>query len=121
MNSISDRLDSLMRSRGIRGQSQLARETGVGQSTINRILKSGDSYSPSWETLRRLAAFFHVTEAWLAEGRGDPQGRVTLQLHDVGPDCDEMLSTVVWLFRRLRPEMRQTVLALLRELDKPHR
>lgn len=120
MNSISDRLDSLMRSRGIRGQSQLARDSGVGQSTINRILKKGDQYSPSWETLRRLAAFFHVTEAWLAEGRGDPQGRVLLQVQDQDAGLDDEVTAALWLLRRLRPEMRQIVLTLLRELDSSH-
>lgn len=119
MESISDRLDSLMRSRGIRGQSQLARDSGVGQSTINRILKKGDSYSPSWETLRRLSRHFNVSVLWLAEGIGEPQTAAGLRLAEPDIALTPELQTVLCLFQGLSPQARQLVLALLRELNSP--
>lgn len=128
MSTLSDRLDDLMRHHGIRGQSQLARETGVGQSTINRMLKRGDAYSPSWDTLRRLANYFNVSIEWLAEGRGQPlarasllsTGAVTVQELDDQAQMGE-LEALVGHFQRLRPEVRGLVLALMQQLAQQTR
>ncbi|MGE4339096.1 MAG: helix-turn-helix domain-containing protein [Pigmentiphaga sp.] len=123
MESIADRLDSLMRRHGVRGQSQLARECGVGQSTINRILKKGDEYSPSWQTLRRLSNYFNVSILWLAEGTGDDRPQtslataILLRESDVAGETE--LSDAVERLRRLEPSARGTVLALLRLLTQP--
>lgn len=51
--NISERLDEAMRRRGFESQSALARASGVGQPTINRIL-SGTIKDPGSAVLRRL-------------------------------------------------------------------
>lgn len=67
---ISDRLDLLMRLRGIESQSALSRAAGVPQPTINRILK-GATRSPDVATLESLATALSVDFRWLASGEGD--------------------------------------------------
>ncbi|CFM12532.1 transposase [Bordetella pertussis] len=57
-----------MRWRGISSQNQLARISGVPQSTIHRILARGDAYAPTRATLERLARALHTTVPWLSDG-----------------------------------------------------
>ncbi|MFJ0748414.1 helix-turn-helix transcriptional regulator, partial [Bordetella bronchiseptica] len=66
--SQADRLRALMRWRGISSQNQLARISGVPQSTIHRILARGDAYAPTRATLERLARALHTTVPWLSDG-----------------------------------------------------
>ena len=66
--SMSDRIDAVMRQRNIRSQSELARVADVPQSTVNRILTRGDSYSPAWGTVKKLADALGVSAVWLTEG-----------------------------------------------------
>ncbi len=61
-----------MRWRGIRSQTQLARLSGVSQSSIHHILTRGDGYAAKRETLRRLAAALGTTPAWLDGDTGEP-------------------------------------------------
>ena len=68
--NMSDRIDAVMRQRNIRSQSELARVADVPQSTVNRILARGDSYSPAWGTVKKLADALGVSAVWLAEGDG---------------------------------------------------
>jgi len=65
---MSDRIDALMRQRNIRSQSELARVADVPQSTVNRILTRGDTYSPAWATVKKLANALGVSAVWLTEG-----------------------------------------------------
>jgi len=66
--SMSDRLAEVMRQRNIRSQSELARVADVPQSTVNRILTRGESYSPAWGTVKKLADALGVSAVWLTEG-----------------------------------------------------
>ncbi|AOB28935.1 MULTISPECIES: helix-turn-helix domain-containing protein [Bordetella] len=66
--SQADRLRASMRWRGISSQNQLARISGVPQSTIHRILARGDAYAPTRATLERLARALHTTVPWLSDG-----------------------------------------------------
>ncbi len=66
--SLSQRLYTLMRWRGIKSQSQLARISGVPQSCIHRILTRRDGYSPSRATLLRLARALDTCVPWLTDG-----------------------------------------------------
>lgn len=66
--SMSDRLATVMRQRNIRSQSELARVADVPQSTVNRILTRGESYSPAWGTVKKLADALGVSAVWLTEG-----------------------------------------------------
>lgn len=66
--SMSDRLAAVMRQRNIRSQSELARVADVPQSTVNRILTRGASYSPAWGTVKKLADALGVSAVWLTEG-----------------------------------------------------
>lgn len=68
--TMPDRLAALMRQRNIRSQSELARVADVPQSTVNRILTRGESYSPAWGTVKKLADALGVSAVWLTEGDG---------------------------------------------------
>ena len=68
--SIATRLDRLMKAKKVRSQSSLARLSGVPQPTINRILK-GQTDTPEFGTVKKLAAALGVQSTWLAEGPGD--------------------------------------------------
>lgn len=67
-NTIADRLDHLMKLRGVRSQSELARRSGVPQATISRTLKGGSV--PELETIKKLAEALSSTSAWVADGIG---------------------------------------------------
>lgn len=67
--TISDRLDSLMKTRRVKSQSALSRLSKVPQPTINRILK-GTTANPDMPTLQKLAAALESNVNWLAEGIG---------------------------------------------------
>jgi transcriptional regulator with XRE-family HTH domain len=79
MTTLADRLRSRMRWRGIRSQSQLARLSGVSQSSIHYILALGDGYDATRDTVRRLAAALGTTPAWLGGDDNTPP-----KLHDPG-------------------------------------
>lgn len=125
MENLAVRLERLMHGRGISKQSHLARETGLAQSTINRLLTRGDNYRPGVETIQRLADYFRVSPDWLARGRGSPVPATVdsvqesaelmdaMQLYQA-PDAREVLERYV----RLDPEGRAVVLELLRWIDK---
>lgn len=132
MSSIAERLDALMRSRGIKSQNQLARVSGVPQSTINRILKKGDAYSPEWATLKKLATALNVSVEWLTEGVDSLTARQRYPaLQDSGlvipgmpspPDGllnDGRISEAVAILNRLDDSGRRKVLDVLRLIDRP--
>ncbi|CFU63458.1 DNA-binding protein [Bordetella pertussis] len=70
-----------MRWRGISSQNQLARISGVPQSTIHRILARGDAYAPTRATLERLARALHTTVPWLSDGM---LGTIAALCHELG-------------------------------------
>lgn len=63
--TLANRLRTRMLWRGIRSQTQLARLSGVSQSSIHHILTRGDAYAVTRETLRRLATALGTSPAWL--------------------------------------------------------
>lgn len=66
--TLANRLRALMRWRGIKSQNQLARISGVPQSSVHRILARGDDYSPSRLTVTRLAKALNTSVTWLTDG-----------------------------------------------------
>src|SRR3546814_14234951 len=66
--TLAHRLRARMQWRGINSQNQLARISGVPQSSIHRILTRDDTYSPARSTLQRLAAALDTTVPWLTDG-----------------------------------------------------
>lgn len=66
--TIADRLDHLMKLRGVRSQSELARRSGVPQATISRTLKGGSV--PELDTVKKLAEALSSTSSWLVDGIG---------------------------------------------------
>lgn len=67
--NIAERIDLLMKLRGIPSQSALARASGVPQPTINRLLK-GTTANPDLPTLQKLAIALSSNTTWLADGVG---------------------------------------------------
>lgn len=65
-----------MNSAGIASQSELARQSGVPQPTINRILLRPGRRGPATDTLRTLATACGVSFQWLANGAVTAQGTI---------------------------------------------
>lgn len=124
MDTLASRLQELMRSHGFKSQSQLARHADVPQSSIHRILhRSG--YSPSLETLARLADAFGVSLSWLAHGKGPARPRLAevatsyLPSADAPPVGDVRLSEAMTILQGLDDTERSQVLAVLRLIGRP--
>lgn len=65
-----------MNSAGIASQSELARQSGIPQPTINRILHRPGRRGPATDTLRTLAIACGVSFQWLANGADTGQGTI---------------------------------------------
>lgn len=68
---IAHRIDLAMRVAGIRSQAQLARISGVPESTIARILKNAGQ--PTVENLAALATALDRTLDWIVNGTDSPK------------------------------------------------
>jgi transcriptional regulator with XRE-family HTH domain len=117
--TIVDRLQVLMRWRGIKSQNQLARISGVAQSSINRIFTQGERYLPRRDTLLRLARALDTTPYWLTDGVEIPRRPASHAPEErpppPAPDQGEILE-LQSLATRLSPKERRIILALLRRL-----
>jgi transcriptional regulator with XRE-family HTH domain len=109
-----DRLDELMQANplyaGNRGQSALARASGVPQPTISRILKK--KAAPEMETVTKLAVALSVTCEWLLTERGPKYIKDMHQFGVVNPDAiatEEIksieISTLINLLQNLHTEV----------------
>lgn len=130
---MADRLRTLMRWRGIRSQRQLARLSGVPQTSIHRILTRDLGYMPALGTLTRLARALDTTVLWLGEGelhvQPEPPGAPPAQaprLAEPGatqhyhPECGGDAAELHMLMARLSEAERRHVVALVRLLaDRP--
>lgn len=121
--NISSRLAALMRRRGIRSQSQLARISGVPQSSIHRILTRGEDYSVGTVTLRKLAGALDSSVAWLTEGAEVMSAHAgqRISLGAQPPPATKTLDDgdmieAVYILQRLSPDERRKVIAVLRLL-----
>lgn len=118
--SLSQRLRTLMRWRGIHSQNQLSRLSGVPQSCIHRILTREDHYSPARNTVVRLAQALGTSASWLTDGvvpaTSPGSGPQDAAANGIDGYCAEICA-------RLAPQPDSTkrlILALVRELsDKP--
>lgn len=119
MSDLAARLLDLMRSHGLKTQTQLARRSGVPQSSIHRILFQ-PGYAPTMTTLTRLAAALGVSVGWLAGGAPDdpPVRRVGEDARAYEPPGDAGLIEAVTILERLDDEARAHVLAVLRLIDR---
>ncbi len=112
-----------MRQRNLRNQSELARIAGIPASTVNRILKR-EAYSPSWETLHRLASALSVSPVWLATG--ETAVRPSHGVAERDPVVPVALPLPGWQLEALRilealdETDRKKVMAVLRLLDTRH-
>ena len=124
--TLANRLRTLMRWRGIKSQSQLARISGVPQSSVHRILTRGEGYSPSRPTVARLAKALHTSVTWLTDGVDAPahtHGAV-LTLRDASPPpgfysspetlTDAYSAELHVLMQRLPEASRKKIVALVR-------
>ena len=68
--NIADRIDIAMRLAGVRSQADLARASGVSESTIGRTLKGG--VVPSVENLAAIAGACKVSMDWIVNGIDKP-------------------------------------------------
>ena len=109
--TLATRLQSLMRRRGIRSQSQLARLSGVSQTSIHRILCGAHRGTHSLDVLSRLALALDASPSWLMHAElPDAPPRRPRDLQD--PDEREWCE----LYRQLPGKEKQAVLALARSL-----
>jgi len=108
--TLANRLRAQMRWRGIKSQNQLARMSGVPQSSIHRILALGDAYSPTRLTVQRLAGALGTTPAWL--DHGNPDDRSPGPCGAAAPEgYDAELHA---LMARLPDDARRKIVALVR-------
>jgi transcriptional regulator with XRE-family HTH domain len=127
--TIAKRMVLLMRWRGIKSQSQLARISGVAQSSINRIFTQGDQFAPQRTTLLRLARALHTTPHWLTDGietrrtsGASPADHAAFPwLNSTTKDpATGTLVEIHTLIEQLTDPERRTLLALIRLLVRPH-
>lgn len=100
-----------MRRRGIRSQNQLARLSGVSQTSIHRILSGAHRGAPSLQVIARLACALDASPAWLAHDDIPP-----LVSRRAGERVDADEREWCELYRRLPGKEKQAVLALARSL-----
>lgn len=105
--SLAHRLRAQMRWRGIKSQNQLARISGVPQSSIHRILTRDDGYFPTRRTIQRLARALGTTAAWL-EGDADAAPACAADASD-GYDAE-----IQALMSRLPADARRKIVAVVR-------
>nr|MBF0684583.1 helix-turn-helix transcriptional regulator [Pseudomonas sp.] len=127
MDTLAARLQELMRSHGIKSQSQLARRARVAQSSINRILRNPD-YAPSLNTLTKLADSLGVSAVWLANGRGpihivpalpEASSRSMKETPAQVVLTDSRLDEALSILQRMDDTARGKVLDVLRLIDRP--
>ncbi len=123
--SLSQRLQTLMRWRGIRSQHQLARLSGVPQSCIHRILTRADRYSPSRATLVRLARALDTSVPWLTDGvtpASDPAaGRASRVLPTASGHVDGYCAEICAQLSHQPDSIKRQVLALVRQISTPRK
>ena len=111
-----------MKRRGIKSQSQLARISGVPQSSIHRILARGDAYSPERPTLRKLAVALNTSVPWLADGVEvvDTRPPCTRQNAPAGESlpADGYIIEAAAILADLDPDDRRKIVAVLRLLQQ---
>lgn len=115
--TLAQRLRTQMQWRGIKSQNQLARISGVPQSSIHRILSRDDAYAPARSTLQRLAAALHTTVPWLADGMSasaSPSSTPTPHANGAPCACDGYSAELQVLMEKLPPDARKKVLAIVR-------
>lgn len=137
--NLAQRLQTLMRWRGIRSQRQLARLSGVPQTSIHRILVD-PAHSPRLCTVERLAAALGTAAVWLTHGNGSElpphmetarptraarKGRGTAGVHAApaaeGPP-DRETAELHMLLSRLTVSERRKVAAVIRLIaERPAR
>jgi transcriptional regulator with XRE-family HTH domain len=128
--TMADRLRTLMRWRGIRSQRQLARLSGVPQTSIHRILTRDATYMPALNTLARLARTLDTSVPWLSDGEqslrpvayaaGSPRLREPAPTHHYHPECGGDAAELHMLMARLSEAERRHIVALVRLLaDRP--
>jgi transcriptional regulator with XRE-family HTH domain len=109
--TLANRLRTRMFWRGIRSQTQLARLSGVSQSSIHHILTLGDAYAVQRETLRRLAAALGTSPAWLS---GEADGLPSLQEPGVPYATDGYDAEMQALMARLSSPARRKIVDIVR-------
>ncbi|WP_459616438.1 helix-turn-helix domain-containing protein [Bordetella sp. 2513F-2] len=114
--TLANRLRAQMRWRGIKSQNQLARISGVPQSSIHRILARGDAYSPTWHTIQRLARALGTTTAWLLDGEPGPAATAHALPESGSPplSADGYDAELQAALARLPADARRKIVAVLR-------
>lgn len=73
--NIADRIDTAMKMANIKSQAELARKSGVPESTVTRILKGPTQ--PSVDNLALIAAACNVSMDWIVTGTDKPTADTT--------------------------------------------
>lgn len=118
--TIADRLNHLMRWRGIKSQSRLARLCGVSQSCIHKILSRGDDYAVQCRTVTKLARGLHTSVSWLLDGEEGPQPHFGRELCKRTPPGDIDSLEIQALVEQLPHPVRKSLVVLLQHLAAQH-
>lgn len=101
---IASRIDRAMRAAGIKHQADLARRTGLPESTIARVLKIGGN--PSVDTVAALAKTLKVSMDWIVNGNESNKDDVP----DLLVYTSVLELRVITLLREATPEGRQLII-----------
>lgn len=101
---IASRIDRAMRAAGIKHQADLARRSGLPESTIARVLKIGGN--PSVDTVAALAKTLKVSMDWIVNGKESNNDDVP----DILVYASVLELRVITLLREATPEGRQLIL-----------
>lgn len=112
--NLATNLDEAMRDRGYKSQSALARDSGVPQPTINRILK-GITLTPDLVTLQKLAATLDVDVEWLTHRAGvGPNSSKRVRKGLLSQDVNRLVERIIELEHR-QPEMAAKLVSLFEQ------
>jgi transcriptional regulator with XRE-family HTH domain len=95
---IANRLDEAMKRANIKSQRELSRRSGVGQSTISRILKGNISDSIRELPIYKLAKTCGVSVEWLIDGRIRPESDIRMTDREI---------TLIKNFRKISATQRE--------------
>jgi hypothetical protein len=118
--TIADRLTHLMRWRGVKSQTRLARLCGVSQSCIHKILSRGDDYAVQCRTITKLARGLRTSVSWLLDGEEGSEQRFSRELCKKTSSGDIDSLEIQALLEQLPHPVRKSLVVLLQHLAAQH-
>lgn len=92
--NLACRLDQLIEKKGVTHY-EVSKATGVSQATLGRV-RCNKTKKLNINTIKKLANYFHIQEAWLRTGKGEKKVLpLELQADDRVLKYEEMISKLI--------------------------